>query len=100
VLDRDDSNAVRRLNELRATMPADHTLQNLLGVLTAKLEFCSKLPIYEFEAASRGHTQCAAAFHRLAERERRSFDEMLATLRVHLDGLTDSNALGVAEGVQ
>jgi hypothetical protein len=85
VLDSDHSNAVRRLNELRATMPADHTLQNLLGVLNAKLELCSKLPIYEYEAVSQGHTHCVRAFQLLAERERSSFDEILATLRVHLD---------------
>jgi hypothetical protein len=99
VLDRDDSTAVRRLNELRATMPADHTLQNLLGLLNAKLDLCSKLPIYEYEAASQGHRHCVAAFQRLAEYERSSFDEILATLRVHLDA-TAPKEVGVAEGVK
>jgi hypothetical protein len=99
VLDRDDSTAVRRLTELRATMPADHTLQNLLGLLNAKLELCSKLPIYEYEAASQGHVHCVVAFQRLAEQERTTFDEILATLRVHLDATTRKE-LGVAEGVK
>jgi hypothetical protein len=100
VLDRDDSNAVRRLTDLRATMPADHTLQNLLGVLNAKLELCSKLPIYEYEAASQGHMHCVVAFKRLAEVERESFDEILKTLRVHLDQTTAAKEVAVAEGVQ
>ena len=99
MLDRDDSNAVRRLSELRATMPADLTLQNLLGVLNAKLDLCSKLPIYEYEAASQGHIHCVAAFQRLAECERSAFDEILATLRVHLDA-TSRKEVGVAESVK
>lgn len=100
MLDRDDSNAVRRLNDLRATMPADHTLQNLLGVLNAKLELCSKLPIYEYEAASQGHSHCVAAFQRLADQERSSFDEVLAALRAHLDATAAPRTVGVAEGVK
>ena len=100
MLDEDDSNAVRRLNELRATMPADHTLQNLLGLLNAKLELCSKLPIYEYEAASQGHAHCAHAFQRLAHCERASFEEILATLRVHLDETARGKEAGFAEGVK
>ena len=100
MLDRDDSNAVRRLSELRATMPADHTLQNLLKVLNAKLELCSKLPIYEYEAASQGHGHCVAAFQRLAVRERSSFDEILAALRAHLDLTAEMKELGVKESVE
>jgi hypothetical protein len=80
-------------------MPADHTLQNLLGLLNAKLELCSKLPIYEYEAASQGHVHCVAAFQRLADHERSSFDEILATLRIHLDA-TAHKEVGVAEGVK
>jgi hypothetical protein len=100
VVDQDDSNAVRRLSELRATMPADHTLQNLLGLLNAKLELCSKLPIYEYEAASAGHDHCVAAFQRLADRERASFDEILATLRVHLDATAAGKEVGAGKETQ
>jgi hypothetical protein len=99
VLGPDDSNAVRRLNDLRATMPGDHTLQNILLVLSAKLELCSKLPIYEYEAASQGHVHCVTAFQRLAEVERRSYDEILKTLRLHLDK-TAASKEAVAEGMQ
>jgi hypothetical protein len=73
------------ISELRGAQPADATLQNLLGVLNAKLELCSRLPIYEYEAGNEGHEECAAAFRALAEVERRSFDELLDVLRRHLD---------------
>jgi hypothetical protein len=85
VLDPEDSNAVRRLTELRATLPSDHTLQNLLNVLSAKLELCAKLPIYEYEAASEGHAASVHAFRRLADSERQAFHEILGALRDHLD---------------
>ena len=75
----------RRLSELARVHPADRTLQNLLGTLSAKLEMCSRLPVYEYEAASEGHEASAVAFHELAELERRSFNNLLTCLRVHLD---------------
>jgi hypothetical protein len=75
----------RRLSELARVHPADRTLQNLLGTLSAKLEMCSRLPVYEYEAASEGHEASAIAFHELAEAERRSFNNLLTCLRVHLD---------------
>jgi len=73
------------ISDLRGAQPADATLQNLLGVLSSKLELCSRLPIYEYEASNEGHEQCAAAFRALADVERRSFDELLNALRRHLD---------------
>jgi hypothetical protein len=73
------------ISDLRGAQPADATLQNLLGVLNAKLELCSRLPIYEYEASNEGHEECAAAFRALAEVERRSFNELLIALRRHLD---------------
>jgi hypothetical protein len=78
-------NGGRRLSELARTHPADRTLQNLLGALSTKLELCSRLPVYEYEAYSDGHDACAVAFHELAETERRSFNNLLTCLRVHLD---------------
>jgi hypothetical protein len=75
----------RRLSEMARVHPADRTLQNLLGTLSAKLEMCSRLPVYEYEAASEGHEASAVAFHELAELERRSFNNLLTCLRVHLD---------------
>jgi hypothetical protein len=75
----------RRLSELARVQPADRTLQNLLGTLSAKLEMCSRLPVYEYEATSEGHEASAVAFHELAEFERRSFNNLLSCLRVHLD---------------
>ncbi len=96
----EDSNAVRRLNDLRATMPGDRTLQNLLGILSAKLDFCARLPIYEYEAATQGHVHCVAAFQRMAEHERRSLQEGLRALRVHLDTTLAAGDVGIAESVQ
>jgi hypothetical protein len=99
VLHADDSQVVRRLTELRATLPSDHTLQNLLSVVTAKLELCSKLPIYEYEAATEGHGYCVSAFRQLAEAERRAFEDVLCTLRQHLDATMATSGTGVEGAV-
>ncbi len=73
------------LTELRRSQPGDATLQNLLHVMSGKLELCGRLPIFEYEAGVEGNRACAAAFHELAETERRSFDALVACLRAHLD---------------
>jgi hypothetical protein len=75
----------RRLSDLARVHPADRTLQNLLGTLSAKLELCSRLPIFEYEASTEGHTACANAFQELAAVERQSFADLLVCLRLHLD---------------
>jgi hypothetical protein len=100
VLRPDNSTAVRRLSELRAALPGDHTLQNLLGILSAKLELCSKLPVYEYEAASQGHSHCVAAFRRLAESERQSYDDIVHTLRVHLETTTAAKEVAAPKGME
>ena len=74
------------LTELRRSQPGDSTLQNLLQVMSGKLELCGRLPIYEYEAGLEGHRACAAAFHELAEIERKSFDALVVCLRGHLEG--------------
>ena len=71
-----ESSAARRLSDLRAR-PADATLQNLLATLSAKLDLCGRLPIYEYEADREGHDATAATFHGLLEAERRSFEELV-----------------------
>jgi hypothetical protein len=81
----DPSEATRRLTDLRRAQPTDATLRNLLGVLSAKLELCASLPVYEWEAGTEGHEHCAAAFRHLAEEERRSCNEVLDQLREHLE---------------
>jgi hypothetical protein len=85
VLQPDDSAAARRLSDLRRAQPADTTLQNLLGLLNAKLDLCARLPVFEYEAGSDGHDACAAAFRDLAAVERHSFHELLVCLRAHLN---------------
>jgi hypothetical protein len=81
----DPTEATRRLTDLRRAQPTDATLRNLLGVLSAKLELCASLPVYEWEAGTEGHEHCAAAFRTLAEAERRSCNEVLDQLREHLE---------------
>jgi hypothetical protein len=78
------SQATKRLSDLRRGQPADATLKNLLGVLSAKLELCASLPVYEWEAVSEGYDACARAFRELAEAERRSCSEVIDRLREHL----------------
>jgi hypothetical protein len=85
VVHTDASSDIRRLSDLRRAQPGDPTLQNLLGILNAKLEFSARLPVYEYEARSQGHERCARAFRRLAQLERETFDEILSCLRAHLD---------------
>ena len=81
----DKSAAARRLTELQLTAPVDGTLRNLLGVLNTKLELCSRLPVYAWEAGHDGHPELAASFNRLAEAERNScglvIDELRGLLR-------------------
>lgn len=75
----------RRLNELRRAHPADATLQNLLAVLASKLDLSALLPVFEYEAASEGHEDCAMAFKVLAHAERSNVNELLEILRTHVD---------------
>ena len=83
----------RRLNELRRAHPADATMQNLLTALAAKLDFCARLPVYEYEAATEGHEDCARAFEVLAHAERAHVAELLKILRTHVDvSLTRASA--------
>jgi hypothetical protein len=74
-----------RLNELRRTHPYDSTLQNLLAILTTKLDLCARLPIYEFEADNAGLADAASFFSALASAERESVHDLAQSLRVHLD---------------
>jgi hypothetical protein len=76
--------ASRRLSDVSRAHPGDVTLQNLLGVLVAKLDTCRRLPIYEYEAGSEGYAVCSQAFRRLADAERESVNQLLACLQDHL----------------
>lgn len=81
----DSSGVSARLSDLRRAQPADSTMQNLLVLLSSKLELCSRLPVYEYEAGSEGHAACAEAFHKLADTERESFNDLLTCLQHHLE---------------
>jgi len=76
--------ASRRLSDVSRANPGDVTLQNLLGVLVAKLDTCRRLPIFEYEAGSEGYATCAKAFRELADAERESVNELLTCLQHHL----------------
>jgi hypothetical protein len=81
----EQSATTRRLMDLRKGQPDDPTLKNLLGILTAKLELCSRLPVCEWEASDAGDVLCAETFRRLAEAERRSCADVLDCLQQHLE---------------
>jgi hypothetical protein len=85
-----DTPATRRLSDLRKSQVDDPTLGNLLAILTAKLELCSRLPVCEWEAANDGDAGSAASFRRLAEEERRSCAYVLECLQTHLERRTAS----------
>jgi hypothetical protein len=80
-----ESTAARVLSDLRAAQPADPTLQDLVRVVSAKLELCSRLPVVEYEAARAGYRSSATALHDLALVERQSLNELLMCLRNHLE---------------
>jgi hypothetical protein len=98
VLHPDQTSAARRISDLRREQPGDPTLQNLLALLSQKLELCARLPILEYEAKSQGHETCVRAFRRLAEVERESFNEMLVCLRRHLDETSATSTSVAAKG--
>lgn len=80
-----ETDASQRLSNLRSAQADDPTLKNLLGILTTKLELCSRLPVFEWEAAHEGEANCAATFKRLAEEERRSCSYVIDCLQKHLE---------------
>jgi hypothetical protein len=73
------------LNDLARAHPADRTLRNVLETLSAKLALSARLPVYAYEAATDGYTECAANFEALARTERESFDAFLLCLQRHMD---------------
>jgi hypothetical protein len=75
----------QRLAELRSAQPCDTTLQNLLSVLTAKLDLSARLPVFEYEADSEGFPEVASFMSALASAERQSVEDIIRSLRAHLD---------------
>jgi len=89
-------NAVR-LSDLRRSQAADTTLENLLSTLSAKIQSCTRLAVFAYEAGNEGHPALASAFRDLADTERDSFNVLLACLRTHL---TEMPAAALAEPVK
>jgi rubrerythrin len=85
VLDPDDPVTLRRLSDLQRAQPTDETLKALIGTLSTKLELCGRLPFLAYQADQEGFTDVAAAFRNLAVAERRLLEELLGSLRDHLD---------------
>jgi hypothetical protein len=75
----------QRLAELRSAQPCDTTLQNLLSILSAKLDLSARLPVYEYEADTEGFPEAASFMSALASAERESVQDLLRSLRTHLD---------------
>jgi hypothetical protein len=75
----------QRLAELRSAQPCDTTLQNLLSVLNAKLDLSARLPVFEYEADSEGFPEAASFMSALASAERESVQDIIRSLREHLD---------------
>jgi hypothetical protein len=79
------TSTAQRLADLRRAHPHDATLQNLLAVLTAKLDLSARLPVFEYEADSEGFADTASFMSALASAERESLEDILTSLRLHLD---------------
>jgi hypothetical protein len=80
-----ESSAARVLTDLRSAQAVDPTLQNVLRLLSVKLDLCSRLPVFEYEAVQQGDEISARTFHDLAEVERQTVNDLLACLRIHLE---------------
>ncbi len=81
------SDGALRLSDLRRAHAADATLENLLSILSGKIQTCSRLAVFEYEAGSEGHSACADALRELADQERQTFNTMLGCLRQYLDAM-------------
>ena len=79
------TSTAQRLAELRSAQPCDTTLQNLLSILTAKLDLSARLPVFEYEADSEGFTEAASFMSALASAERESVQDVVRSLKLHLD---------------
>jgi hypothetical protein len=90
------TSTAQRLAELRRAHPRDATLQNLLAVLTAKLDLSARLPVFEYEADSEGFSDTASFMSALASAERESLEDILASLRLHLDRTSGRLTPGVS----
>ena len=79
------TSTAQRLAELRSAQPCDTTLQNLLTILTTKLDLSARLPVFEYEADSEGFAEAASFMSALASAERESVKDVVRSLRMHLD---------------
>ena len=79
------TSTAQRLVELRRAHPHDATLQNLLAIVSLKLDLSARLPVFEYEADSEGFSDTASFLSSLASAERESLQDVLTSLRLHLD---------------
>lgn len=86
------SSSAQRLSDLRRAHPYDATLQNLLTLLTAKLDLSARLPVFEYEADSEGFGETASFLSALASSERESLQDLLGSLRRHLENTNGHTA--------
>ena len=76
---------MRRLSDLQRAQPTDETLKGLLATLSTKLELCGRLPFLAYQAEQEGFTDVATAFRSLAVSERHLLEELVRSLKFHLD---------------
>lgn len=86
----------KRLADLRRAHPHDATLQNLLALVSAKLDLSTRLPVFEYEANSDGFPDTALFLAALATAERESLQDILASLRHHMDRTASRFTPGVS----
>jgi hypothetical protein len=61
------------------------TFQNLIHLLSAKIDCASRCALYEGEARSEGFEDCAQVFSELAVKEREGINSLLECLAEHVD---------------
>ena len=54
-------------------------------ILSVKLDLSARLPVFEYEADSEGFSDTASFLSSLASAERESLQDVLTSLRLHLD---------------
>jgi hypothetical protein len=79
------TSTAQRLADLRSAHPHDATLQNLLAVVSIKLDLSTRLPVFEYEADNEGFPDTASFLSSLASAERDSLQDVLTSLRHHLE---------------
>lgn len=69
---------------IREAKPVSNTFHNLVQTLSVKLDSAARYGLYEEDAHSEGHEDCAQQFEAMAERERQSIRELVECIQRHV----------------